>query len=142
MLKKIAVGSDHAGYDLKQKTIEYLQAKDFEIFDAGTGSKESCNYPEFAQKVADAVACDEADMGVLICGTGIGMSMAANRNPKVRAALCSTMLHARMARRHNNANILCMGARITGLDLALAILEEFLANEFEGGRHDNRVKMF
>ena len=139
---KIALGSDHAGYQLKEALKKHLEEKGWQVFDAGTDSEESCHYPLFAGIVAERVAAGEAVWGVLVCGTGIGMSMAANRNPGVKAALCPSIFHARMARRHNDANVLCLGARITGIDLALSILDEFLLTKFEGGRHKKRLDMF
>lgn len=137
----IHIGSDHAGFDLKSLLAEELSKSGYIIDDCGTDSRASCDYPLFAQLVCKKTLADNAP-GILICGTGIGMSMAANRFAGIRAALCGTELQARLARRHNNANILCLGARITGQELALAIVSAFLESSFEGGRHQRRVNLF
>ncbi|GAB4293286.1 MAG: ribose 5-phosphate isomerase B [Myxococcota bacterium] len=142
MGKKVAIGCDHAGFALKEAVKRHLMDNGFEVLDEGTFSEESCHYPSFARSVAEKVAKGGAEWGVLICGTGLGMAMAANRNKKVRAALCPSIFHARMARRHNDANVLCLGGRITGEDLALAIVDEFFSTKFEGGRHKERIDMF
>lgn len=134
----IFLGSDHAGYELKQFLTAELQALGHTVIDKGCHSKESCDYPHFAREVCQAVLKDNAP-GILICGTGLGMSMAANRIPGIRAALCTVEIMARLARRHNNANVLCMGERIVGRELALAIALAFLDTDFEGGRHQRRV---
>ena len=132
------IGSDHAGYALKNLMIKELTGLGFNVIDHGTNSEESCDYPLIARKLCEAIAKND-EQGILICGTGIGMSIAANRFQHIRAALCSNELQARMARRHNNANVLCIGARVTGSELALAILVAFLENTFEGGRHQRRL---
>ncbi|MCF8085524.1 MAG: ribose 5-phosphate isomerase B [Desulfohalobiaceae bacterium] len=136
----IILGSDHAGYPLKEKCLAHLRETGYVCEDVGTHSTESCDYPEFA-----ALACRkvlETGMpGLLICGTGLGMSMSANRFPGIRAALCFDEHMASMARRHNNANILCLGARIMEEDLAPAVVDSFLRTEFEGGRHEDRVRL-
>jgi ribose 5-phosphate isomerase B len=137
---KVALASDHAGLRLKQVLGELLQRLGHEAHDLGPREAASVDYPDYALRVARAVASDEADLGVLVCGSGIGMSMAANRIPGVRAALCRTGYEARMARRHNDANVLCLGERVTGEGLAAEILEAFLASCFEGGRHARRVE--
>lgn len=137
-MREIHIGSDHAGFDLKEILVKNLASLGFEVIDHGTESRESCDYPLIANDVCNAVALDKS-RGVLICGTGIGMSIAANRHKEIRAALCTTELHARMARRHNDANILCLGARITGEELAVAITLAFLESNFEGGRHQRRI---
>ncbi len=139
---KIVLGSDHAGWILKEKFKERLVELGYECVDAGPEKALSCDYSEYALKVARAVAAGEFERGVLICGTGLGMSMAANRVKGARAALCCNEFHARMSRAHNNANILCLGERVTGQGLALSILETWLATEFEGGRHQRRVEIF
>lgn len=137
-MQEIHIGSDHAGYDLKSLFIKELPALGFRAIDHGTDSRESCDYPLLARKVCEAVLAD-GTQGILICGTGIGMSIAANRYPQIRAALCGTELQARLARRHNNANILCLGARIIGPEQAIAILAAFIETHFEGGRHQRRI---
>ncbi len=136
----IHLASDHAGFALKERLARFLVGKDIAIHDEGTYTTESCDYPFFAHSLCSAVE-KEQGMGILICGTGIGVSMAANRHKGIRAALCTTELQARLARRHNNANVLCLGARIIGEELALAIVEAFLEAQFEGGRHQRRIDM-
>jgi ribose 5-phosphate isomerase B len=137
----IALGCDHGGYVLMQKVKEHLAACNIEFKDFGTYSQESCDYPVYAEAAAKAVASGECSLGILICGTGIGISIAANKVPGIRAALCSDCFSAEMTRRHNNANMLAMGARVLGEGLALKIVDTFLASEFEGGRHQRRVDM-
>jgi len=137
--KVIAFGCDHAGLPLKKILMEAAQAFDHYVIDLGTHSTDSVDYPDFAHKVADALKTEQAALGVLICGTGIGMSMAANRHPDIRAAVCHTELEARLAREHNNANILCIGSRIVGADQAKSCLAAFLSAHFVGGRHSQRV---
>jgi ribose 5-phosphate isomerase B len=137
---KIVIGSDHAGYALKESVRARLVERGEEVDDLGTaGPEPSVDYPDFAQKVAGAVASGRAERGILVCGTGIGMSMAANRIDGVRAALCHDHYTARLGRAHNDANVLCLGGRTTGIDVALEIVEAFLETEFEGGRHQRRV---
>lgn len=136
----IAVASDHAGVDLKRALCEVILASGREVRDLGPADTTSVDYPDFAHRVADAVVSGEAAMGVLICGTGIGMSLSANRHPGVRAALCHDAFTAEMARRHNNANVLCVGARVTGLGVAEQIVQIFLDTPFAGGRHQRRVE--
>ncbi len=135
----IAFGSDHAGYSLKAALAEDARAQGFEILDLGTDGTASVDYPDFGFLVADAVASGRAWRGVVVCGSGIGISIAANRHPGARAALCSHGLMARLARQHNDANILALGERLTGVDVARDALKEFLTTEFEGGRHVARV---
>ena len=135
---KIALGCDHGGYELKQFIMKTLEKLGYEYEDFGCYSLESCDYPDIAHDVAQAVE-KENGTGILLCGTGIGMSMAANHHKGIRAALCTTELHAKFARRHNDANILCLGARMTGVELAKAIVEAFLTTGFEGGRHKRRI---
>lgn len=122
----VAIGNDHAGVDLKLALLEHLADLGIEAEDLGTGERTSCDYPDYAEQVARSVADGRHDLGVLICGTGIGMSMAANRIGGVRAALCCFEYHARMAREHNGANVLCLGARVTGVDVAKAVLTAFV----------------
>ncbi len=133
------IASDHAGFSLKEllkKTVE-----GYTIHDIGPFNEESCDYPVFAHELSLSVEKDPASRGILICGTGLGMSMAANRHAGIRAALCTTELHARLARQHNNANVLCLGARMTGTELAKAIVTAFLETDFEGGRHERRLAL-
>ncbi|HHG73469.1 MAG TPA: ribose 5-phosphate isomerase B [Persephonella sp.] len=138
---KVAVGSDHAGFDYKEIVKKYLEEKGYQVIDKGTYSKESVDYPVFGEAVGKAVASGEADMGIVICGTGIGISISANKVPGVRAALCTNEYMARMARKHNNANILAFGARVLGIDVALGIVDQFFSTQFEGGRHERRVNL-
>ncbi len=137
--KRIIAGSDHAGVDLKKELLERAKELGYEIEDLGTMSHESADYPDFAHLVANEIA-RERGLGLLVCGTGIGMSIAANRHKGVRAAVCEDVFSAKMARKHNDANLLCLGARVVGPGLAQEILEAFLVNEFEGGRHSRRVE--
>ena len=141
-MRKIYIGADSAGYALKCEVIPYLQGKGYEVVDLGTDSDASCHYPLFANAVCEKVKSDlQGSFGILICGTGIGMSMCANKHKGIRAALCSDTYSAKMTRQHNDANVLCMGARVIGSCLALDIVDSFLANDFEGGRHATRVDM-
>lgn len=138
---KIALGADHGGYELKEKIKKYLSQKnDIEIVDVGTHSTESVDYPKYGHAVAKSVVEKEVDFGILICGTGIGISIAANKIKGIRAALCFNTTMAKLTRQHNDANILALGARITGDVLALDIVDEFLSASFEGGRHAKRVE--
>lgn len=136
----IVIASDHAGIDLKARLVRFLETAGHRCRDLGPMDESSVDYPDFAHRLAEAVAHGEAEMGILICGTGIGMSMSANRHPGVRAALCHDAFTAEMARRHNDANVLCMGARVLGVDVAEQITQVFLDSEFEGGRHQRRVE--
>ncbi|MGC8828128.1 MAG: ribose 5-phosphate isomerase B, partial [Anaerolineae bacterium] len=136
---RIAIGADHGGFWLKERVRAFLEAEGHEVHDFGTHSEDSVDYPDFAGKVARAVAAGTFDCGILICGTGIGMSIAANKVRGVRAAVCHEAYTARMARAHNNANILCMGGRVLGEGVALDVVRTFLATPFEGGRHARRV---
>jgi ribose 5-phosphate isomerase B len=135
----IAVASDHAGFDLKEILKRDLQDAGLEVLDLGTNSTQSVDYPDFGTAMADAVASGKAERGVLVCGTGIGISMAANRNPKVRAALVHDVTSARLSRLHNDANVVAFGQRLIGTETAREALKVFLGTEFEGGRHANRV---
>ncbi|HUK78683.1 MAG TPA: ribose 5-phosphate isomerase B [Thermoleophilia bacterium] len=139
MAVKIAAGADHAGFALKDALIERLRAAGHEVVDLGTSSDASVDYPVFAHGVADRVAAGEFERGLLVCGSGIGMCMAANRHPGVRAADCLTVEMAELSRRHNDANVLCLGARLLESDEAWAVVEAWLATPFEGGRHERRV---
>ena len=137
---KIAIASDHAGLQLKQELIEALKTRKAEFHDHGTSSNESVDYPDFATLVAKAISGGQAECGVLVCGTGIGMSIAANKHPGIRAAVCTNEFEARMTRAHNDANVLCLGQRVVGGGVARGILEVFLETKFEGGRHQRRVQ--
>ncbi len=137
---KYFIGTDHAGYEVKSFVIDFLQKRGIEVEDLGCYSTDSVDYPDYAHKVAKAVLENEGSMGILICGSGIGMSLAANKHKGIRAALCHDHYTASMARRHNNANILCFGARIVGKGEIESILEGWLNSEFEGGRHQRRVE--
>jgi ribose 5-phosphate isomerase B len=139
MTKILIVGSDHAGLELKRELCGVARELGYEVSDLGTHTSDSTDYPDYAHRVASAVARGEG-LGLLICGTGIGMSMAANRHAGVRAALCGDVFSASMTRRHNDANLLCMGARVVGAGLAAEILKTFLGASFEGGRHERRVE--
>jgi ribose 5-phosphate isomerase B len=136
---RIAVGADHGGYQLKQEIAEYLIAQGHQVQDYGIHSAEPADYPDVAALVARAVAAGEAERAILICGTGIGMSLAANKIPGIRAAVCTDCYMARMAREHNDAQILCLGGRVLGTGSALEIVQTFLNSEFSGGRHARRV---
>ena len=135
----IAVASDHAGFDLKEILKRDLQEAGLEVLDLGTNSTQSVDYPDFGTAMADAVASGKAERGVLVCGTGIGISMAANRNPKVRAALVHDVTSARLSRLHNDANVVAFGQRLIGSETAREALKVFLDTKFEGGRHVGRV---
>lgn len=136
---KIALGSDHGGFELKETIMKFLHDRGYEVIDVGVNSTESVNYPEYAFNVTDRITSGEATRGVLICGTGIGMCIAANKVKGIRAALCHDVFTAKMAREHNDANILCLGERTLKKELALDILETWLNSSFEGGRHQKRL---
>ncbi|MEJ5362297.1 MAG: ribose 5-phosphate isomerase B [Spirochaetota bacterium] len=135
---KIAIGNDHAGVELKRYILQHF--KDYEFVDMGTNSTESCDYPDYIQPVARAVQEKQVDLGIAICGTGIGASIVANKHKGIRAALCTNEFMATMARRHNDANVLVLGARVVGVDLAIHIIEAFIKAGFEGGRHQRRLE--
>lgn len=137
--KPIAIASDHAGYDLKTILAEELGTMDYEVVDLGTDGRDSVDYPDFAKALIKAVIEGRADCGVLVCGTGIGISIAANRHPGIRAAVCHNETTARLARAHNDANVLALGARIVGIEVAKDCLKAFLSTDFAGGRHVGRV---
>ena len=139
---KVIIGCDHAGYSLKLQVIEHLKEKGVEFVDVGTNSADSCHYPEFAHAVCVKVQNGEAPVGILVCGTGVGMSMAANKHRGIRAACCSDTFSARLTREHNDANVLCFGERVVGAGLACDLVDAFLDAEFMGGKHDTRVDMF
>src|SRR5690554_4037024 len=136
---KIVIASDHGGYLLKEHIKKYLEDNKYDIKDFGTHSLESVDYPDFAQEVAEAVAQGQYDRGILICGTGLGISIAANKVRGIRAAVVSESFSAKMSRLHNNANILALGGRVVGPDLATEIVEVWINTPFEGGRHERRV---
>ena len=136
---KVVIGSDHGGYLLKEQIKKYLEEQQYEIEDFGTHSQESVDYPDFAQKVAEAVANGQFDRGILICGTGLGISIAANKVKGIRAAVVNECFSARLSRFHNDANILALGGRVIGPDLAMEIVDVWMKTPFEGGRHARRV---
>lgn len=136
---KIAIGSDHGGYELKELILKYLQDNGHEPVDCGCHSLESVDYPDFAEKVCFEVRSNVCEAGILICGTGIGMSIAANRYTDIRAALCHEAFTSRMSKEHNNANVLCIGARVVGSEVALDIVRVWVSTEFAGGRHQLRL---
>ena len=139
---KIAIGSDHGGFGLKQFLTGVLRDLGHDVDDLGCPDETSVNYPDIANELCHRVAAKESECGILICGTGIGMSMAANRHSEIRAALCQEAYSARMSRAHNNANVLCLGGRVVGPNLALDIVHTWIATAFEGGRHLQRIEMF
>ena len=136
---KIGIGCDHAGLELKLEIISVLNDKGIECIDYGTNGPQSVDYPDFGEKVSEAVSTGKIDRGILICGTGIGMSIVANKFPGVRASLCNDLFAARMSRLHNDANILVMGGRVIGKDLAKEIVRVWFSTDFEAGRHTNRL---
>lgn len=138
---KIAMGADHGGFSLKETIKQHLEEQGHEVLDLGTYDTASCHYPVYAEKVARAVAAGQAERGILICGTGIGMSIAANKIPGIRAAAVSDCFTAQATREHNDANILCLGERTVGPGLAMRIVDTYLAAQFQGGRHQTRLDM-
>ena len=141
MNKKIIVGADHGGFELKDHIKAHLESKGYEVIDVGTSSQESCDYPLYAHRLCQKIQAGEAPLGILVCGTGIGMSIAANKHDGIRAACCSDTFSARLTRMHNDANVLCMGARVVGAGLAIDLVDNFVEAEFEGDRHVKRVSM-
>lgn len=141
MTEMILIGSDHAGFALKTLVQQYLSDRGIQVKDVGCENEQSCDYPVFAKDLCERILAGEAGRGILICGTGLGMSVAANRFEGIRAALCTTEFHARMSRAHNDSNILVLGGRVTGSELALAIVKEWLDTPFEGGRHNRRINL-
>ncbi len=139
--KKITIGCDHAGYELKLKVIAHLEERGYEVLDVGTHSTDSCDYPAIAHDLCKNIQTGVTELGILICGTGIGMSMAANKHKGIRAAACSDTFSARLTRVHNDANVLCFGERVVGMGLALDLVDNFIDAEFEGGKHQRRVDM-
>jgi ribose 5-phosphate isomerase B len=140
MADRLVAASDHAGLALRAVAVEAARARGLEVEDLGPFTAERVDYPDFAARVGEAVAAGRARFGLLVCGTGIGMSIAANKLPGIRAAVCRSEYEARMARAHNDANVLCLGERVTGSGLGASIVETFLATPFEGGRHARRVE--
>ena len=138
---KIAIGNDHTAVEMKNHITKYLEAQGHEIINFGTDSEERCDYPIYGKKVADAVASGEAKRGILICGTGIGISLAANKVKGIRAAVCSESYSAKLTRLHNDANIIAFGARVVGQATAETIVDAFINTEYEGGRHQKRIDM-
>ena len=138
---KIAIGNDHTAVEMKNHIVKYLEEKGYELVNFGTDTEDRVDYPVYGKKVADAVASGECELGILICGTGIGISLAANKVKGIRAAVCSEAYSAELTRRHNNSNIIAFGARVVGPATAETIVDAFLEAEFEGGRHAARVDM-
>ena len=138
---KIGIGNDHAAVEMKFEIVKYLEEAGHEVINYGTDTPESCDYPVYGEKVARAVVAGEVEQGILICGKGLGISIAANKVKGIRAAVCSEPFTAKMARAHNNCNILSFGARVVGVELAKMIVDTWLNTEFEGGRHQRRVDM-
>lgn len=136
---KIAIAADHGGFELKDSMVGYIKSLGNEVVDLGTNSADSVDYPDYAKKVCEEIQQGNSDLGILICGTGIGMSLAANKFDGIRAACVSDVYSAKMSRNHNNANVLCIGARVIGDEVAKLIIKTFLENEFEAGRHQRRV---
>ena len=142
MFNTIAIGCDHAALEYKDKLKLFLENKGYIVLNMGTDSADSCDYPVFANKVCEKILSKEADCGILICGTGIGMSMAANRHKGIRAAVCGDLKSCEFTRLHNDANVLCMGARIISYELCEELAKRFLTTKFMGGKHKNRIDMF
>ena len=138
---KIVIGNDHSAVELKNIIKAHLEEKGYEVMNVGTDTSDSCDYPVYGEKVGRAVASGEADLGIVICGTGVGISLAANKVKGIRACVCSEPYTAKLSRMHNNSNVLAFGARVVGSELAKMIVDEWLAAEFEGGRHQRRVDM-
>ena len=141
-MKKLVIGCDHAAPELKAIVRDHLIERGFEVIDVGTHTTDSCNYPDYAHALCKKIQSGECELGILICGTGIGMSMAANKHKGIRAACCSDTFSARLTRLHNDANVLCFGARVVGQGLAIDLVDTFIDAEFEGGKHQKRIDMF
>jgi len=139
VIEKLGVACDHAGLELKRNLVAELEKRGIAVREFGTTTSDSCDYPDFAHAVGHAIKDGEIEHAILVCGTGVGMSIAANRHPAVRAVVCSEPLSARMSRQHNDANVLCIGARVVGAGTAIDIMDAFLDATFEGGRHATRV---
>lgn len=138
---KIGIGNDHTALEMKAEIVEHLKEKGYEVVDYGTNATQSCDYPLYGEKVGVAVAQKEVDLGILICGTGVGISLAANKVKGIRACVCSEPYTAKLSRMHNDSNVLCFGARVIGAELAKMIVDQWLEAEFEGGRHQKRVDL-
>lgn len=138
---RIAIGNDHVGFEMKKEIAAFLAEKGHEVVNFGTDSTERTDYPIYGKRVAEAVASGQCDCGILICGTGVGISLAANKVRGIRAVVCSEPYSARLSKQHNNTNILAFGARVVGIELAKMIVDQWLSAEFEGGRHQRRVDM-
>ena len=141
-MSTIYIASDHGGFNLKTFLVQHLKSKGHDVHDLGPADPASCDYPLKARDVTDALLKNEEALGILVCGTGIGMSMAANRVPGIRAAVCTNEFHASYARAHNNANIICLGERVTGQGIAADMVDIFLSTPFEGGRHLRRINLY
>ena len=139
MRTRLAIASDHGGLEMKRRLVDYLEARDYEVLDLGTDSPESVDYPDFAEKLCRAILDGKADRGILVCGTGIGMSITANKFKGIYAALCTNEFMARMSREHNDSNVLCLGGRVLGDEAAKGIVEVWLNTPFAGGRHTRRI---
>ena len=139
--KNILIGSAHAGYELKLKVIEHLRELGYTPIDVGNDSLESCDYPIFANRLCEGIQEGKAPLGILVCGTGIGMSLVANKHKGIRAACCSDTFSARLTREHNDANVLCFGSRVVGMGLAFDLVDNFLSAKYQGGKHAKRVEM-
>ena len=140
-MDKIIIGCDHGGLELKNEIISHLNKRKIEVVDVGTYTSDSCNYPDYAKALCKRIQSGEFERGILVCGTGIGMSMAANKHKGIRAACCSDTFSARMTRMHNDANVLCLGGRVVGAGLACDMVDLFVDTDFEGGRHSLRVAL-
>ena len=140
-MEKIIIGCDHGGLELKNEIICHLNKRGIEVTDVGTYTADSCNYPDYARALCKRIQSGEFERGILVCGTGIGMSMGANKHNGIRAACCSDTFSARMTRMHNDANVLCLGGRVVGAGLACDMVDLFVDTDFEGGRHTARVQM-
>lgn len=138
---KIAIGNDHSAVEMKKEIQKYLEEKGYEVIDFGTNFLESCDYPVYGERVGRAVAAKEADLGIVICGTGVGISLAANKVKGIRACVCSEPYSAKLSRMHNHTNVLAFGARVIGTELAKMIVDQWLEAEEEGGRHEKRIEM-
>lgn len=138
---RVVLGCDHAAVDMKNEVIEHLSSKGYEVSDVGTYTNDSCDYPLIATDLCEKILDGSHKLGILICGTGIGMSIAANKHRGIRAACCSEAYSAELTRRHNDANVLCFGARVIDTDLAIKLVDTFLTTEYEGGRHQRRVDL-
>ena len=140
-MKKIIIACDHGGLELKNDIVKHLRKNGVEAVDIGTYTSDSCNYPDYARALCSRIQSGEFELGILVCGTGIGMSIAANKHKGIRAACCSDTFSAKMTRMHNNANVLCLGGRVVGVGLACDMVDLFINTEFEGGRHEARVQL-